>query len=284
MRIRHPLKAHGGKYYLAPWITSHMPQHFHQYVEPFCYAAHVRIALADRCDHAMLSDIDPMKTAVLRAVRDDAVTLIDELQAIDYLETSFLDAKRRLQEDRYLNPSIERVRDYIVVNRMSRGGLGKSFAWSNRLRGGQPGDANAWQTMISDIGALSVIIEHDQIHTKNFKEVLPHVLHRPDTVVYLDPTYIPDTRSAKKAYGEFEMTVEDHEMMADMVNDPATHAKVIISGYDNLSYQRWFKDWHLAQKEMPNHSGQGEHKQRRVEVLWMNYDPAMIAAINTKAA
>lgn len=33
----------------------------------------------------------------------------------------------------------------LVRRRMSRGG-GRSLAWSERLRGGRPGDRNAWET------------------------------------------------------------------------------------------------------------------------------------------
>lgn len=38
---------------------------------------------------------------------------------------------------------------------MSRGGNGDAFAWSERLRGGKPGDLNGWETRLEMLPALA---------------------------------------------------------------------------------------------------------------------------------
>ena len=44
-----------------------------------------------------------------------------------------------------------------------------------------------------------------------------------------------------------------------------------ISGYRNVEYDRWLKDWRRFDFEMPNNSGQGKSKQRRTESFWINW-------------
>jgi DNA adenine methylase len=89
------------------------------------------------------------------------------------------------------------------------------------------------------------------------------------TFSYCDPPYLPSTRTAKKAYGAFEMSYEDHELMLDVLKE--VKGKVMISGYANELYSRELEGWRQVKIDMANHSGQGGEKQRRVEVVYMNY-------------
>jgi DNA adenine methylase len=97
---------------------------------------------------------------------------------------------------------------FVVRRRMSRGGLESHFAWSERLRGGRPGDLNAWETIkvesprVADrlrgvercqAPAVEVIREHDS----------------PGTFHYCDPPYLHETRTARGAY-RYEMTTAKH--------------------------------------------------------------------------
>jgi DNA adenine methylase len=87
--------------------------------------------------------------------------------------------------------------------------------------------------------------------------------HMPGLAVYMDPPYVRSTRTAQDAYGEYEMSDEDHRELLDAAN-ACVHAKVLISGkhsglYDNaLKAPRWqafrpgnlnpleFSSWHCA--------------------------------------
>jgi DNA adenine methylase len=157
---------------------------------------------------------------------------------------------------------------FIVKNRFSRGGLGKDFAWSDRLRGGQPGDVNAWQTIVNELPAIAARLDRVTMLVQPAREVIEHA--DDETLIYADPPYLHETRTTKKAY-DHEMTRADHEaLLAALVKSPAM---VFLSGYKNDLYDSALAGWTRHEFEIANHSGQGKSKQRRVECLWTNVAP-----------
>src|SRR5262249_41861795 len=96
----------------------------------------------------------------------------------------------------------------------------------------------------------------------------------PQTLFYCDPPYLPTTRTAPDAY-RHEMTVEDHEELLEVLL--GGRGAVYLSGYASPLYDEALAGWEWVDWDMPNHSGQGKRKQRRVERLWMN-----AAAVSTR--
>lgn len=81
------------------------------------------------------------------------------------------------------------------------------------------------------------------------------------TLHYVDPPYVHDTRSSKKAY-RHEMTDADHEDLAELLHD--LKGSVIVSGYNGGLYARLFKDWQVM--TMDTHA---DGARPRTEVLWI---------------
>lgn len=156
----------------------------------------------------------------------------------------------------------------MVRNRFSRGGLGKTFAWSERLRGGQPGDVNAWETIKAELPAIADRVRNAEFHHASAFDLIP-AHDSPDTLFYCDPPYAHETRTAKDAYAH-EMTFTDHARLLDLLK--SLEGTVILSGYRCPLYEVSLDKaaWHRLEIEMPNHSGQGKSKQRRIECLWSN--------------
>jgi DNA adenine methylase len=158
---------------------------------------------------------------------------------------------------------------YLVRSRMSRGGLGKTFAWSERLRGGQPGDVNAWDTFRKiELPAICERIRGVDFRAGDALALLDDWLFDGDTLVYADPPYVHSTRKARDAY-EHEMDDTAHRALLDIL--AGLPAKVMLSGYRCDIYDDALADWRRVDFDMPNHSGQGETKQRRTESLWLNF-------------
>lgn len=256
--IRPLLKYHGGKFYLKDWIISHFPKDYEKmiYVEPFIGGGSVLLNKKPSTKEFAF-DLDEDLINLFVVVQTNHKYLQGMLGMVNYSEKTFKDM---------IKLKTHPIRTYII-NRMSRGGLGKSFAWSNRNRGGQPGDVNAWQTSILNLENIAKRIKCVDFNTWDFRTVLNY-FNQPNVFLYLDPPYLPLTRTAKKCY-KHEMTEQDHR---DMLNIIADHkAKILLSGYWSSMYKAHLYGWNYDKKEIVNHSGQGKTKQNRVEVLWKNY-------------
>jgi DNA adenine methylase len=262
-KLRGPTKHHGGKAYLARRIIAYFPPH-RIYLE--CFAGGLSILLnKPRSKVEVAGDLNLGLIRMWQTLRDHGSEVLRRLVETPYTEEAWRDAT--LEVD--CSYEIEHAVAFIVANRMSRGGLGKSFAWSERLRGGQPGDKNAWETMIRD--DLPRVI--DRIRDVRFEHgdalrLIDVFKGDREALIYADPPYLPATRTHRKAYA-CEMTREEHEVLLAQLR--ACKAKVFLSGYRDPLYDEALVDWTRHEFEIANHSGQGRTKQRRVECLWENH-------------
>lgn len=261
-KLRSPLKWHGGKSYLARRIIGLMPEHTH-YLELF--AGGLSILLNKTTPGTeMVNDAHPGIINFWRYLRDNqSGELLRMLRETPYSAESFSLAKA-LPADAQ---AVEKAWAFMVRNRMSRGGLGKDFAWSDRLRGGQPGDVNAWQTILADLDVIHRRLQKVDILGLDYTDALSSVEVGPDTLVYADPPYLPETRSVKKAY-ECELFRAGHVFMLEKLL--ACKGIVLISGYRSDLYDSTLSGWTRHEFDLPNHSGQGATKQRRIECVWIN--------------
>ncbi len=259
-KLRPPVKWHGGKAYLARRIVAMFPPH-RVYVEPF--AGGLSVLLNKR----------PAETEVAGDLNADLINLwqhvgcpfVQRIVATTPYEANIFEtAKARLDMDE-VDP-VDRAIMFLVRNRFSRGGLGKTFAWSARLRGGRPGDQNAWETIRAELPAIA-----ERVRAVTFYNVPAVNLIRahdgPDALIYCDPPYLHETRTARAAY-EHEMGRDDHAALLDALL--ACRGRVFLSGYRSEMYDAALAGWTRHDFEIANHSGQGKTKQRRVECVWTN--------------
>jgi len=151
---------------------------------------------------------------------------------------------------------------------MSRGGLANAFAWSDRLRGGKPGDVNAWETAINN--TLPQIVHRIKdlrvLHDEAIDVIKEH--DSENSLIYCDPPYLKSTRTSTKTYGREEMSEDDHRELGEVLN--ACKGTVIISGYPSDVYDEIFKGWKVIEKGIVNHSSQQKIKQIKTECIWVN--------------
>lgn len=267
-KLRPPVKTHGGKYYLSNWIIENFPEGYEDftYLEPMCAGASVFLN-KNPSKQEVLNDLDKGIICVLKSLRDEPKEFISKIKRIRYTERVFNSALKKSQAD--FEDYIEHAINEYVLRRMSRGGLKKAFAWSDRKRGGKPGDVNAWSTMIKELSEIAKRIQNTTILNKNALEVFK-IWDEEDTLTYFDPPYLPNTREKHSTnIYEYEMSVDDHVNFLNLVKN--ARGKVIISGYSSPLYNRNLKGWRTKRKNIANNSGQGKTKERRIEVIWMNY-------------
>ncbi len=121
----------------------------------------------------------------------------------------------------------------------------------------------------------------------------------PNTLFYLDPPYLHETRTAKDCY-ESEMSVLDHVRLLCLLADPASgigwkqygeswtdeehqqlrdlhdirlDGKFLLSGYHSMLYDmmRTCQGWTLHEKKIDNKASSATTKEIKTECLWCNF-------------
>jgi DNA adenine methylase len=264
-RVTRPaLRWHGGKWMLAPWIIAHLPAH-RVYVEPFGGAASVLL----RKPRAYAEVYDDDVVNLFRVLRNDAdaARLTELLRLTPYARTEFFACYDAAGEP------IERARQLVCRSYMGFGSdapnrdVRTGFRGSSNRSGTTP--AHDWANYPDALARLidrlrGVIIEH---------RPAIHVMRQhdgPETVHYVDPPYLPETRSAKSRRGgaqyhayRHEMSVEDHQqLLADLLG---LEGAVVLSGYPAPLYEDALSDWHRVERE-----ALADGARKRTEVLWLN--------------
>lgn len=266
-RLRPPIKIHGGKHYLARRILSTFTDH-KVYVEPFGGGLSVFLNKTPKTCQTVIHDSNPELFDLYFAFKYLPQRMIESIQALEYTQAVFDSAK--MESTRRSDDIVTRAVGTIVRSRFSRGGMGKDFAWSDRLRGGKPGDVNSWETYKALLPQIANLF-NEKVFVRDPTNGWT-VMEEEDgetTLHYADPPYLHATRTARKVY-DFEMSEEDHLRFLATCN--GLRGKVYISGYRSEMYDDLLPEsrWDRVEFDMPNHSGQGDKKQRRVECLWIS--------------
>lgn len=258
-KLRPAVKWHGGKHYLARPIVRLLPPH-RTYVEPFAGGLSVLLN-KPRSPREVAGDIDPELINFYHVLVERTDELLDSLAGLAYEQATF-DRVRASQPGGDLGKAVR----FLVVNRWSRGGLGRSFAWSNRNRGGQPGDRNAWQTIQADLPAIADRLASVDIVCCDALQVI-RSYDAPDTLFYCDPPYLHSTRTARHAY-RHEMDEVDHVNLLATLRQ--CRGSVVLSSYPSTLYNDTLEGWERFEFDMPKHAGQGRSKKRCTEVVQAN--------------
>lgn len=270
-RCKSPISRYGGKFYMKDKIVNLFPEH-EIYVEGFGGAGHVLFykepSLAE-----VYNDIDEelYKFFSLIKVPELRKELVRRFQLTLYSRYEFEQSKIILPSD----DEVEKVRKCYVNTMMSVNGLGKNFSRSMQSRGGMAQNVNRFINHVDkDIDECGRVLEEDNIFIENLDIIeLIDKYDSPDTLFYLDPPYLHDTRVNTDAY-DFEMTDTQHIKMLDRLK--YVEGKVIISGYDNKIYRNilvqefgWNK---IKLGDYAKRSSTSKTKSEGEEIVWFNYD------------
>lgn len=263
--LRPAIKCHGGKRYLANWIIDNFPENYekYEYLEPYCGGASVFLNKLPSEKSETINDLDAGLVAIYRTLRDDPETFIKKLKSVTYSENVF---NRELKKNEF-SGLFEKAVNEFIVRRMSRGGMKKNFCWSDRERGGLPGEVNSWKTICEELSKIAERLNKTFILNKNAVDVIKS-FSDVETLCYCDPPYVHDTRVSKDVY-EFEMTTDDHIELANALK--SFKGKVVLSGYPSTLYKNLYKGWRCVKKKVANNSSQQKTKPIKTECLWLNY-------------
>jgi DNA adenine methylase len=285
MTLVPPLKWHGGKHYVAAHVLAVMPPHLH-YVEAYFGGGQVLFA-RDPADRRLwwpgLSS-DGRKTDGVSEVANDLHGDLMNLYATLKNPATFEQLAHRLDLTLHSQQEWEASRDLLAGQgggpveraaalftccRQSLSGRMKGFAPTvrTRLRGGRNDGVNAWWNAVDGLEAVHLRLRDVKILNRPALEVI-RAEDTPATLFYLDPPYLPETRTAPKVYA-LEMTRQDHQALLDVLG--AVKGRVILSGYANSLYDAALAGWNRRDIDIANHAAGGASKRRMTECLWVNF-------------
>jgi DNA adenine methylase len=160
---------------------------------------------------------------------------------------------------------LERAFKFWYVNRTSYSGSG-GFSVNTSIRRGM---SKSTSDFLSTIDCL------DKIHSRLSRVVIEHrsafelieKYDNKDCFFYLDPPYVPETRTPAKY--KVDMTSEDHKKLIDILI--SCKSKIVLSGYDNDIYNKLIENgWEKISFDVNTISN--ERKPRvKTETLWKNF-------------
>jgi DNA adenine methylase len=262
---RPPLRWHGGKWMLAPWILAHFPHH-HVYVEPFGGAASVLLR-KPRSYAEIYNDLDAEVVNLFKVLRDEhaAAALIEQLRMTPFSRDEFEGAYRRARA------KVERARRLIVRSFMGFGSDGATGEYrtgfrANSNRSGSTPAAD-WRNFPDALPAIIDRLRGVVIERRPAVDVI-RAHDGAGTLVYADPPYLLETRSRtnrRKGGGTYrhEMTTEQHqELLAVLVE---LNSMVIVSGYPSEIYDNALTGWRRVERV-----AMADGAAPRTEVIWIN--------------
>lgn len=267
------LRYHGGKWILAPCIIKHLPPH-RVYVEPFGGAMSVLIR-KPRSYGEVYNDLDGDMVALFRVLqnREQAARLVELLNLTLFAREEFDLAYEKTEDP------IERARRICIRATMGFGSNGHNikaktgFRANSNRSGTTP--AHDWANFPKCLLAIVERVRGVIIENRDAIEVIAQH-DSPETLYYVDPPYVADTRSLKNPYDiKYRGGMYAHEM------DDADHAKllevlcgvagmVVLSGYPHQSYEDGLKGWKRVERK-----ALADGALDRIEVLWINPSAAI---------
>lgn len=266
-KVRPAFKCYGGKWFLNSWVIEHFPENYEEldYLE-CCVGAGNVLNNKKKSKREFINDIDGGVMAIHKTIRDENEQFVKKIKNITYSERVFLRELNNHKTLKYDNDFDLAVNEFIL-RRMSRSGMKKNFSWSGRLRGGKPGDANAWDTITDVLPLLGTRLQNVFMFNKQAAQII-NAFNYENILTYVDPPYVPDSRVSKSVY-EYEMSTDQHIELANALN--SFKGKVVLSGYPSTLYKRLYKNWRCVKKKVANHASQQKTKSVKVECLWMNF-------------
>lgn len=285
--IKQPLKWHGGKNYIAKDIVAMMPRHLN-YVEPYFGGGAVLLARNPDDESLWL----PPHKGVSEVINDlhlDLTNFWKTLQDLDSFRAfkrivdatpfsgfEYHDAGLELQE---WPVPLEKVSDrvirawrFFIVARQSLAGRMKGFTGitKTRTRSRMNNEVSAWLNCIDNLPSVHERLRRVLILPPQPALNVIRAFNGPDTLLYLDPPYLHETRVTTGEYLH-EMTWEDHNQLLAVLGK--LQGKFLLSGYHSNLYDGATKEygWKCREFQVPNAASGARKKETKTECVWYNF-------------
>lgn len=258
---------YGGKYSHLDFILPHLPNDALHFCDVFGGSAAVLIN-REPAPVETYNDIDSELVNFFDTLRSHGEELIKAISLTPFSREELVLA---CTPDPEL-PDFERARRFYVRARQTRTGLAQTSSegrWAHCVltsRAGMAGAVSRWLGAVDGLPEIVQRLLRVQIENAPALELIERYDTK-ETLFYLDPPYVHDSRGDTKAYG-FEMSDADHFELAAVLNQ--IQGRAVISGYRSNLYDKLFAHWNRIDAPVKIcNSSKGE----RQESLWINFNP-----------
>ena len=265
MTITRPvLRYFGGKWKLAPWIISNMPEH-KVYVEPCGGAASVLMRKVPAPKLEVYNEILAEVTNVFKVIR--SAELSQQLERLCKLTPFSYEAYLEAWDQNEADP-VESARKTLVRSFFSYSGLssdrkpGMRMLHTKYQSGNHRNCARDWSNHNDHLQIFSDRLKGVMISSKPALETIAQYDHE-DVLIYLDPPYSMHNRTSDIRY-EHDWNDQDHIDMVDVVS--RSKSMIMLSGYQCPFYERLEHEGWVMRSSRSWTSGLNG----RDEFLWVN--------------
>lgn len=267
------VRYHGGKWRIANWIIDQMPPH-RIYVEPFAGAASV-LMRKPRSNVEVINDLHSRLINVFRVLRDpnQARNLERLLRLTPYSIEEYHMAREQADDP------IEDARRMIVLGYQGHGSTAAASrrltGWRRGVRPRGPHSADEWARLPDQVAWWCERLQGVYIECSDAIDVILR-WDSTNTLFYIDPPYLAETRSEGARGYAHEMSDEDHCALAEVLH--SVKGMVILSGYPSQLYDELYSDWRRLKRKVV-----ADRQREAVEVLWLspNVDRDLFSASST---
>lgn len=307
------VKRHGGKSYLAKKIVALFPPKvknpnkpdpddtgYLRYVEPYFGGGAVMFANDPEGISEYANDIDEELWTFWTVLQhpEQSADLIRNLTLTPLSQDEYKVAEDPLSYESV----IDKAAAFFIRNRQSRQALGKDYVTpTGRCRRGMNEQVSSWLSAVDGLPEVVERMRRVEVWNLPALEVIQK-LDSPQTLFYLDPPYLSETRAkGAREYGQHEMsefdhaclltrlaslkkpwgipqaqdvpyTKEQHEFLERLAYQPFK-GRFLLSGYRSHMYDMVaeLQGWNRHEFEIVNNASSKKTKDIKTECVWTNY-------------
>lgn len=260
--MRSPIRWFGGKGNFTQHLLPLIPDH-KCYVEVFGGGASLLFAKPPS-KVEVYNDIDGDVVAFFRLFHD--AEAMEEFKRkcyyTPYSRGWYLECSHTWQDYK----GIERIYRWYIKTYMTFGG---KFDRHNASFGKRENKSLCFQRLVASFDKIIDRLHHVQIECDTWERIIDRY-DDSSTLFYLDPPYLPETRS-DGGYAH-EMTFADHKRLTERLE--SIQGKALLSGYANKLYDslKWQRNDTEVSTHANHNNGIRSDNDKRTECLWRNYE------------
>lgn len=269
------IKIHGGKSYLASPIVKLFKQaRYTHYAEPFFGGGSILFESQHSNVSETINDVNGNLTNFWECLKykETFEQFYEQINCTPFSEVEFQKAKGLIKYEG-TDPKfvmVKRAVAFFTLARQSHQGIMKSYANpTTRTRRGMNEHVSAWLTAIDGLPAIHNRLKTVEIRNMDFRDFIKKYDH-PKCLFYLDPPYLPATRTAPNVY-EFEMKEKDHVDLLGLVSN--IRGSFVLSGYQSDLYDTYSRKngWKKNVFKIDNKASNQRTKEIKEECVWYNF-------------